>query len=423
MAKFHYDVIILGESLASRIAAVLLAKAGRRVLTVRLPAPAPSCPAWIPVGLHLERLLDLLGGRSCLVPATPFQVLSGDVRLTMHGVNDLFDEWRREFPNDSEKVSSLLTELKNLGERLENILWKNGELPLTGWSSRWRFLYKTRLKGISRHGMFQPLTSRLRETLSLRPAQALATLFSGLSLYPSEELTVAEGALLWRSFGDNRGLSMVALDTLLTRRLEQFHGETVQLGKPEAISFAKGRMEELVLDDGRRCSATCFLSGSAAATALLPPTQHSSNVFPPTALCEFRIAEGAVSPLLAPIVLFGGEPTLRLTLSSASTCHPSRIICQPASSATAVLSPHDHKRLSALFPFATLDLDPSCDKQTETTNASRRLKAFPGARKSLVIEKNLLCCCGEQVLPSLGAIGETLVAVAIVNHLQRQKHF
>lgn len=423
MAKFHYDVIVLGESLASRIAAVLLAKAGRRVLSVQLPATAPTRPVWIPVNLHFERLLDLLGGRSCLVPAIPFQVLSNNVRLTLHGVNDLLDELRREFPNDSEKVKSLLTELENLGERLENMLWEGGELPLTGWKSRWRFLYKTRMKGLSRRRLYQPLAGRLQETLSPRTVQVLSTLFSGLSLCPIEELTVAEGALLWHSFGDNRGISMVALNTLLTRRLEQFQGETAQLSRPEAVSFTNNRIEELLLDDGRRCSANCFLIGSAAASALLPPSQGSGKVHPSAALCRYRIVDGAVSPLLTPIVLLGGEPTMRLTLSADSTARPSRIICQSISSALEFPSAHDHKRLSALFPFAALTLEPSTDQQRQADSAICRLKIFPGAIRSLMVGKNLFWCCGEQVLPSLDAIGETMVAVTIVNHLQRQKQF
>jgi len=411
VSKVHYDAIILGDSLAARIAAVLLAKAGRRVLSVRLPSTATLSPAWIPVSLHLERLLDLLDGRSCLVPAPTFQVISGQTRLTLHGITNLHDELRR-----------LLTDMTNLGERIENVLWECGGLPLTGWASRWRFFFKSYTKGLTRRKFKQPLDSRLRESLSPPAAKTIAALFSGLALCPGENLTVGEASLLWKSFGDNRGISTVALDALLSRRFEQFHGER---GNLQALPFANKQIGELLLDDGRRCNATYWLIGSAAASPLLPtsPAQPANDNAAAATTRQFRITSGTMSPLLAPIVLLDGSPVLRLTLATDASSSRSRVVCQSATPATNASPDDEYDRLNALLPFTTLQPDTSADVPGAAIDPLRRLKAFPGAVNPLIVDNSLLRCCGEQVLPSLGAVGEVMVAITAVNHLQRQKNF
>lgn len=425
VAKVHYDVIILGDSLAARIAEVLLAKAGRRVLSVRLSSTDTPSPVWIPVSLHLERLLDLLDGRSCLVPASPFQVLSGQVRLTVHGITALLDELRREFPRDSEEVRSLLAEMAHLGERIEKVLWECGGLPLTGWASRWRFFYESCIHGLTRRRLHHPLAIRLRKSFSPPTAKILAVLFSGLALCPSEKLTVAEASLLWRSFGDNRGISTVALDALLSRLFEQFHGDRGHLNNLQPLPVANNRIGDLLLDDGRRCSATYWLFGSVAANRLLPASsaQSANDNASAAKTCQFGISSGAISPLLAPMVLLDGPPTMRLTMATDASSSHSRIICQSTVPAADGSCDCDFDRLAALFPFTTLQPDTSADVPGADIDSRGKLKAFPGAINPLLIGNNLLFCCGRQVLPSLGAIGEVMVAVTVVNHLQRQKTF
>ncbi len=421
MADKHYDVIILGESLASRLAAVLLVKSGHRVLTVGSPPAASPCPAWIPVSQHLERLLELLGGRSCLVAAPPFQVLSGQVRLTLHGITAQVDELRREFPEDGTRVQAMLHELQDIGNRLEGALWESGGLPLTGWTSRWRFFYRRRLKGLGRRNLVRPLLSKLQAGNSAQTAEALAALFGGLSLCPAEKLTVAEGALLWRSFGDERGISTVALNTLLTHRFEQFQGEQVQLGDLQTLQTVKGRPHELLMQNGQTCSASFFLLGSQMANTLLPAELRAGDTVPAPSPLQARITDGAISPLLAQVVILGGMPPVRLTLTADSASSQSRIICQAAAPPDNLTDDQFKERLTTLLPFATLRFEPSAEPTRMATAPARRQKAFPGAVRSLVIEKNLINCCGEQVLPTLGAIGEILVGVSVFNHLQRQK--
>lgn len=418
----HYDVIILGESLAARIAAVLLAKSGRRVLAVGSPPGTPPGPAWIPVSLHLERLLELLGGRSCLVSATPFQVLSGSVRLTLHGISALLDELRREFPADSARVENLLRELEDVGNRLETALWESGGLPLTGWASRWRFTCKRLRMGLTAGSLTRPLANRLQAGNSAQTAQALATLFSGLALSPIEHLSVAEGALLWRSFGDSRGISAGALNALLIHRFEQFHGEQAQLVDLQNVQATDSRLCEAAFKNGLRCTAGVFLLGSPDARALLPVEFSAGEAAAPF---EALITDGAISPLLTQVVILDGAPPLRLTLVPDPAGGQCRLICRAAAPTNDTVGARFEERLSALFPFATLRFEPQADVTSElrVQNADRpgRQKAFPGATHSLFAAERLLYCCGELLLPALGATGEIMVGVSVANHLQRQK--
>jgi hypothetical protein len=422
----HYDVIILGESLASRIAAVLLAKAGRRVLFAGLPATSP-CPTWIPTSLLLERLLEMLGDRSCLVSAPPFQVLSGQVRLTLHGISALHDELDREFPADSIRVQQLLRELDNIGKRLETALWESEGLPLTGWASRWQFMRKRLLKGLTRRSLAHPLADKLKAGNSAQTVQALSALFSGLALRPIDHLSVAEGALLWRGFGDNQGISAIDLNALLTHLFEQFHGEQVSLADLKSVQATDRRLREAVFISDRRCTAEVFLLGSRDAIGILPGEFRAGETAgtPPLTI-EARITDGTISPLLAQVVILAGSPPLRLTLVPDAASSRCRVICQasvPANDTSG--APQLEGRLSELFPFATLRFEPRAGMPSGPAagngDRSRRQKAFPGATSSLIAGKHLLYCCGEQVLPGLGATGEIMVGVSVVNHLQRQK--
>jgi hypothetical protein len=347
--------------------------------------------------------------------------LSGQVRLTLHGISAQVDELQREFPEDGSRVQAMLDELQDIGNRLEAALWESGGLPLTGWMSRWRFFCRRLLKGLGRRRLVRPLLSKLRAGNSAETVDAFATLFGGLSLCPAEKLTVAEGALLWRSFGDERGISTVALNTLLTHRFVQFQGEQVQLDELQTLQTVKGRPHELLMQNGQTCSASFFLLGSQMANNLLPPELRSSDPVPASPPLQARITAGAASPLLAQVIILGGMPPLRLTLVADSATSQSRIICQAVAPSEGLTADQLTERLAALLPFATLRFEPSAEPMGTATASARRQKTFPGAVRSLVIKKNLINCCGEQVLPTLGATGEVLVGVSVFNHLQRQK--
>ncbi len=412
MVQRHFDVIILGDGLAARIAGVLLARGGCRVLT--LQEGHPTSPAWFLSCLHLERLLDLLGGRSCLAPPIPFQVITGESRLDLNSGPSLEEELRREFPSAAGATLSLLGNLQALGEGLEEALWRTG-LPLSGYGGKLRFA----LRRIASFGALRagaPLLGLLDRLPLGEPRDVLAALFAGLALSPAEELTTGEAALLWASAVRLRGVSPSGLDALLRHRYEQFHGEGEDLAALKELTAEKRRLAGISLKNGGHCSASYFLIGSDAVRGLLPsgllqpsPGRQGMGRYITTDL------QGRLSPLLARRVILGDGPPLRLSFGSRG----SEVL--GAIDLPAPVPERDvHQRLSRLIPFADFALTPSEGPlpRPEVTAAPLR-HGILGPPLPSRAGRNALLCHGASLLPTLGSTGEVLTGVAAGNRLLR----
>jgi hypothetical protein len=418
-SKHHYDAIILGGSLASRIAATLLAKEGCRVLTFR--EPSDPCPRWFHSSLHLDRLLKSLGSRTCVASPMPFQVLTTETRLSFHGPATLEEELRREFPASCDKVHSLLQKLQTLGEHLEKILWKSGGLPLLGFSNRLRFTLK-RLQGkLNRSTLIQPLR-KLMVGLEEDPAwQAIAALFAGLSLTPFDKLSAAEGALLWNNACRTNGVSLSGLEELLHHRYQQFHGEWEELSNLGALEYEFKRLTGISSKKGGKCTAGYFLVGSPATRIFLPKSLNSAISSPPPVLQYVTSPlDGMISPLLAPDVILGGNPPLRLKFTAAENGTFCAIDYAAANVAT---SEEDiRRRLGPVLPFAKFQLkgpfttEPLQDQKPGFTSSR---KMFLGASNPLKLKGNALLCYGAGILPSLGTTGEILVGMTVAKYVLR----
>ena len=81
MTSKHYDIAIVGDSLTAQIVAALFAKQGNRVLF--LSGTETKTPTWFHSSLFLEKILGIMGGRSCFVAQHPIQVISANSRLTV----------------------------------------------------------------------------------------------------------------------------------------------------------------------------------------------------------------------------------------------------------------------------------------------------------------------------------------------------
>jgi len=420
MAPKHYDILILGESLAAQIAAVLLARSGHRVLVLQGPEDTSLRLPSIPLSRHLEGVLELLGGRSCLVAAAPFQIITSRSRLTFHGNAPLLDELRRELPNDSDRVAALLMELREIGERLENILWDAGGLPLTGMRGRLQFFWQRMRHRLAANPLHRPLDDRITHCGNNSTAEALRTLFAGLALCPTDRLSVAEGALLWRSYGEERGVSVSALTELLEHRFEQFHGEAAPAEDLQSLNFATQRPVEVLFTNGQRCTANSLLLGNRTMIDLLPPALQPPNPAASAPVPARAKIHGRISPLLAPSILIGGEPTLRVALCRS----PDKGDCQvsaEAAPASAPLTPADfNRRIAALIPFTDLQFEPALPAAPSRQTSVRETRggAFPGAAQAISVGSNLYICNGSMVLPSLGTAGEVLIGTTLANHLR-----
>ena len=138
MSISRYDIAIVGDSLAARLAAPLLAKQGRRVL--HLTSPAYHDP-WPQASFCLDQLLVTLGGELSRSACHPIQVLSAHARVTIHPERPLADELTREFASAAAPVAQLLDRLERTGRLLEELLRENGGLPAGGMraAATWRW--------------------------------------------------------------------------------------------------------------------------------------------------------------------------------------------------------------------------------------------------------------------------------------------
>ena len=421
----YYDVIILGESLASRIAAVLLARGGCRVLTLR--EAEPSFPAWLWPSLHLERLLEKLDGRACFTPARPFQVLTGESRLDFNGPNTLEEELRRELGGAFSQAFEALQRLQLLGTHLEDVLWESGGPPLLGLSSRLRFAGKRLRRQLPLRQLQRPFQVDL-ETLEPGPGRrVLETLFSGLALRPAASLSLAEVALLWNGAGKNIGISRSALDELLRRRYTQFHGEEGDLSHLQSMNARDKGTPVATLKDGTEWGARYCLIGSSSCSAPLPKALDS-QANPPSAPVPLQFVTSSlgdkVSPLLAPFVLLEGEWPLRIRFVPENHDMVAIIDCFAEDGPAAEIEKSLQVRLRELLPFVDFNLERASHEthSAETPSGCQPPfgQVFPGAHTSLKAKGNFFCCQGTRVFPSLGATGEVLVGTTIGRHLLKQ---
>ena len=417
MSRRHYQYIVLGDSLASRLAAVLLAKGGARVLTFE--GGTPTSPFWFHSSRHLERILESLDGHSCFAPPVPFQVISPTHRLECHGATPLEEELRREFPREHELVAGLLEQLATLGERLEERLWKKGRFPLR---PNLRFGLQDLFVRPSAKKLRSPLSSLLAPLSPTGSGAILRALFSGMTLLPVERLSVAEGALLWSDICRPRSVSPSGLDALLRHRYEQFHGETEQLADIKELVTKGSRLLEVVLQNDGRCGGESCIIGTPLILPQLPSAARRRCPVPSPALHSLTLSVQAdqVSSLLASRIILAGDPPLRISLTHRENQIVGNIDLAGAGNGELPALATIRARLRLIFPFADIHLaSPEPQDHKETEAAQRR--GFLGATGRLRAGGNLLYCHGASLLPSLGASAEVFAGHAVVRMLQRRK--
>jgi len=409
--QHYYDIILLGESLASRIVGVLLAKAGKRVLTFQGKHPAD--PGWLFAGSHLDRLLDQLGHRHPLERAPRLHILADPARVELHGRYGLEDELRREFPEDADLLLQLFQRLEALGERLEAQLLEQAGAPYGSLAERLWYRAGHWLLGSTQRSLGKPL-SNFFVPFAEASRGWLNTLFSGLALNPVTELTLAEGALLWHGLSRPQALEEGLLDDLLSRRYLQFHGLYEPLTKISALT----EDYRLQLQDGRECSAGTLIIGQYEAlspeiAAALPPFRRPR--LKGRWLCG--PLHPAPSKVLASRIIHGENPSLRSRLH----VHDGGMHCyseSPAEATRETIAQH----LQVLFPFSSPA--PKClKKQTDhgEIRTRRGLVAFPGTLQNPWWSRNLALCQGTCIFPRLGSIGEILTGFAVAGRLSRRK--
>ena len=415
MRQKHYDIAILGESLAARVTAALLARRGYKVVFCREPyTPSP----WLFSSLHLQQLLLSLGGRSCATSARPLQILTPQARWEIHGRHSKQEELFREFPDQHEQVSTLLKELADKGERLERNLWRSRKAALTN-----RPLHAN-LRARGHFGLFKkPLEAVLAQSLGTTSAtESLTALFEGVSGQPIGKLSLAEGALLWSWIRQHETVSASGLEELLLHRFDQFHGDALELSDIASLNREGRRLHSLTRKDGAICSADHFVLGSPGGARLLPPPFElpTSEPFSPAFMTS---PINRLSPMLARRVIWRASSTRRLTLTATN---PRTCLIETVSTpiAQTILPTDLREELTPVFPFIdfTLHEAPSSERIPALTKPLFA-QPLPGLVNPVQLKGNLLLAQGLGVWPALGASGEILVGYAVAERLSGGKSF
>lgn len=412
----HYDVVFLGDSLASRLTAALTAKKGCRVLTIHDDRDLQT--PWLTSSLLLERILDFLDGRACCTAPFPFQVITRNQRIDFNGNNSLTDELRRELPAESTRVATFLDDMKALGEQLEELLWEHQGLPTSGIGNKLRFKKNCFRADIPGRIFRQTLRDRLAEFSEPGARKVLTSLFCGFSFAPSNRLTLAECALIWSSLGRQSGIFRNGLEELLRHRYKQFHGEEQELHRLARIRAGKDGSCKFLFEDDQVVTADHLVFADRESIALCEGLTAPSS----GRLTRCHLSgdiKNHISPLLTRHIIVDGNPPLRLHLEEPDTTIRCRV--ENAAIGERGLSTTDQieNRLYKILPFVDLALTPAAaDAGSDVTiRSDDQSTLLSGYRKIVFDHGRKFLCSGSAVVPELGTIGEALVAITVTNKL------
>jgi len=407
MPASRYDLAIVGNSLAARMAAALLAKHGKRL--IRFSAPLCQDP-WLNSSLFVEKMLGILGARACFAPYPPFQVLSSQARVTIQPEPPLALELAREFGSAGATVGERLGELERTGKRLEELLWEHGGLPLAGMgeTARWRWLCLRRKMPLAE--LAAPLADRL-QNLPEPAGEWLRDLFQGLSLQPLEALTVADGALLWAHACRPEGIAADELQQLLDKRFEQFHGIEAQLDTLELLEHQHGHWQGTLHGGGQFRAEHLILADLghdfAGRRYPLPP-----ELPPPNRHFVTSALDGQLSPLLMRRVIAGGPLPMRMALTTSASGLAGQVTTR-----TAVEASQLRHQLEPLLPFARYTLAVHAHDRIQVSPGGSTSRPLPLFQLPVRLGSHLWCADEARLLPHLGLGGAALLAWTMVRQL------
>lgn len=397
-----YDVIFIGESLASRIAAALLARKGKRLLVFR---DGTTMQQWLFGSPLLDEVLARLGSRRSAEHATHLQVITTNSRLDLRGPESLAEELEREFPRTHPELSRELSELFALGARLEEKLRNRARQALAGGLAR-----SIRLLNFQSYGGTDSFAKCLADFGEIEQ-RFLTTLFEGLACAPAENISRTEAALLWRQVMQPLHMSVEELESFLDQRFEQFHGS--RAGVDEVREFSRaGRLFEIQTRSGASCRSPFVVFGNSAQRNRFLQTDYASAQYQ-RLTCQIH---GRTSPLLARRVLLSGAPALRLTLENGNDDSSSCRVDMPR---RRPLRRQEEKylleRLGELFPFTSLTLQ---GELPEPAGGIKRRTRFPAADQPFRQRPSMTYLCqGAALWPVLGSTGEVLAGLATADLL------
>lgn len=409
MSLNHFDVITLGNGLATRLCAALLAKAGKRVLAVC--GPATVSPTWPLSSPLMEQILTLIDGRSCLKPALHFQLIDEGCRVDFKTQTTLKQELLRELPQEATAILALLEELHKLGATLEQTLWDCGGLAPEGIRGHLHFRRACWNHSLSWSALNRPIVSAL-QNLPPSGIRFVETLFSGLSLQSPQSLTAGEAALLWSALSHSHSLCLKSLDRLLSLRFEQFHGATEPADQMQQILTQGKGLSAIHFrgKSGRKCTADHFLLSPDFEHADLEPLGGPLQGDQEALFCLLNPQK--ISTLLTPRFILGGTPPLRISLLDSGAHRECRVEFSAPATTHSEGSAEIERRAAERFPFATPEFKRLARKQ-ETGPRDNAPPPWKGM--ALRTTANTWHC---PPLAALGITGDFLAALSISTRIQ-----
>ena len=408
----HYDIAIVGSSLAAQIAAALLVKQGGRVLF--LSENGMQAPTWFHSSLFLEKILGVLGGRSCFMAQRPIQVVSEHSRLTVSNDISLEKELHREFGTSGPAINDWLAELQEQGQRLEELFWENGGLPWPSFKAKTRFKLLCVRYRVNQSVLERPIADQLSGFADL-PRAFLTDLLLGLALTPVGSLSTSRAAILWAQAQRPENVRGAEFSQTLEKRFDQFHGTRAQLEHLKPFEFDGSRWTGGQLVSGGRFSADNFLIGDRRLAGLFAagePVQVPS--FPVRAAWQTDNLAGHLSRLLGTRVICGGRLPLRMAIEQSD--EQLRGLAHSTEDATA---DEIIRQLEPILPFAEYRLDALGRQQDPTPQVTRQeTKLLAGL--PLRAGRNLYWADNTVLLPEMDGAGAALLAWTILANLGRE---
>jgi len=407
MNNKQYDIVIIGGSLTARIAAALFAKQGSKVLFVR--NREAKAPAWFHSSIFLEKLLGVLGGRSCFAAQQPIQVISEQTRLTISNDISLEEELQREFGEDAPEVLQWLNSLQQSGEKLENLFWEYGGLPWGTLKGSASFKLLCMRRKINLAEMEHPIKNDLRN-FKEPIRQFLTDLLQGLSLSRVSGLSYAKAAMLWSQALRPENLIEPDFSVLLKKRFDQFHGANASLNEVASLDYDGANWTGGQFKSGTSFTAKYFLLGDKrwsglfkGASITLPDSAKAPKAYRTTDL------QGRLSKLLGQRIITGGPLPLRIALEKTEAQTHGLVLTTQDATEEAL-----KEQLEPILPFIKYDLN---EDEAEESPQSGSHEEFSLGTLPICIKGNLFCADRTRLLPEMGAAGAAILAWTLAKNL------
>jgi hypothetical protein len=410
MISKHFDFAIVGRSLASRIAAALLAKQGCKVLV--LSQQDITKPTGFHSSLFMEKLLGILGGRSCFIAQKPIQVISSNARITLCNDIPLDKELRREFAELGPAIVHWFEQLHSQGDQLERLLWENGGLPWPSLKATTRFKLLCLRHKVNWSEINAPILKSLAQ-LPYELSTFVKDLVQGLALKMVTELSRGQVALLFAQVMRPEELNELDLSQMLSKRFDQFHGINSSLEDLESIEFNGTRWTGGRLKGNGVFTAEHFLLGDIRCSDRFAPAMITAlPSLPRLNVMTTSSLKGQLSPLLAARIICGGQVPLQLEIAQSDDELYGQLISANEKNETLL-----RQQLEPILPFARYQI--SQDKNLPASDSPFSPEETPQtlANLPLRIGTNLYCADNNALLAEMGAAGAALLGWTLAENL------